>query len=269
MEASLDGHFHVAGIPEQFALLTDAHLVVEGRLVPVHKSVLALTSPVFSDLFLAAAQASYSQDAHANHVPMPGHTTSDICMVLKYLYQRAIRQSADTPSKDLWKSVEDARPIIQFVHKFNMQTILEECDTCLSDKAQEKEGKDIFKDTDTVLAWTVMAEECGLKALLATAELFMIKNHDPAFWQSPAFLTYNISSRCLLRMLRGAQVHMNDAIKLLAPENFQDAEWARSECLNCRQKVFCATCSQHPLAGYDPTICHHVDLPTLTSWQQL
>ncbi len=42
-----------------------------------------------------------------------------------------------------------------------------------------------FKDNDTAVTWAALAEECGLSTLLANAKLFMVKNADPEFWQSP------------------------------------------------------------------------------------
>ena len=179
MEArlALDDHLRLPGLPEQFSLLADAHLAAEGKLVPVHKTLLAVGSPIFSDLFVSATNRS----ADTDRFPMPGHTVADICTSLKFLYKRTTTEAKDTPSKGLWNSVEDARPIIQFAHKFNMQTILQECDTCLSQKA-ETDSTGIFRDDDSTVAWAALAEECGLKKLLANAELYMVKNVDPAFW---------------------------------------------------------------------------------------
>ncbi len=205
-QASLDQHLHCSRLPQQFALLADAHLVVEGQLLPIHKSLLAAGSPVFSDWFLSSAKADSSTDEDC--YPMPGHTVADICATLRFLYRRTATQAAETPSKDLWESVADARPITQFAHKFNMQTILQECDMCLSQKAGEADGKLIFRDNDTAVAWAALAEECGLSTLLASAELFMVMNADPEFWQSPVFATHKLSSSCLLRMLRAAQQNM-------------------------------------------------------------
>lgn len=55
------------------------------------------------------------------------------------------------------------------------------------------------------MAWAALAEDCGLKRLLAKAELFMVNNASPAFWQSPAFNEHKLSSSCMLRMLQAVQ----------------------------------------------------------------
>ncbi|KAL3150236.1 hypothetical protein ABBQ32_000094 [Trebouxia sp. C0010 RCD-2024] len=106
MEAILDEssdlfeHLQIPGLPEQYASLADAYLVADGgRLVPIHTCLLALLSPVFSDLCHAATR---STTGGLQRFPMPGHTVAGICKYLKFLYQRATTQAAETPSKDLW-----------------------------------------------------------------------------------------------------------------------------------------------------------------------
>lgn len=262
MQASLAQHLRCSSFPEQFALLADAHLVAEGQQIPVHKFLLALGSPVFSDWFLSAAQADSSTDTDC--YPMPGHTVADICASLKFLYQRTAVQSAETPSKDLWKSVADAEPIIRFAHKFDMQTILQECDTCLSQKAGEADGKGIFKDNDTAVAWAALAEECGLSTLLANAELFMVKNADPEFWQSPVFARHKLSSTCMLRMLRAAQQNMVSWSNNFVVANTPHATGAQQSCQRCQAcKLRCPRCNP----GNKPT-GSHASISTLISWQQ-
>ncbi len=264
MKASVEQHLHCSGLPKQSVLLADARLVVDGHQIPVHKSLLALASPMFSDWFLSSVPSDASADKDC--YPMPGHTVADICASLKFLYQRTAVQSAETPSKDLWKSVADARPIIQFAHKFDMQTILQECDTCLSQKAGEANGKLIFRDNDTAVAWAALAEECGLSTLLASAELFMVMNADPEFWQSPVFATHKLSSTCMLRMLRAAQQYMiswSATFAVRAPH----ADWEQSQCKTCYERVYCRRCCSSSYPDKQPS-ASHVSLSTLIDWQQ-
>ena len=144
-----------------------------------------------------------------------------------------------------------------------MQTILQECDTCSSQKAGEANGKLIFTDNDTAVAWAALAEECGLSTLLANTEQFMVKNADPKFWQSPVFATHKLSSTCLLCMLRAAQQNM-----ISWTNNFSTAPvprpWAESVCHGCRAaKVWCPRCN----SDNKPT-GSHASISTLISWQQ-
>ena len=208
LDTLLEDHMRLPGLPEQLARLIDAHLVVEGKHLPVHTGVLAVGSPVFTDLFTTAAEdrAFAANKVDSLCVPMTGHTTRDTCAALKFLYQRSM---TETPSKQLWKSVAAARPIIKFAHKFDMKGILKECDSCLSEKAQEagKLGVHMFSDNEAVIARAALAEECDLSNLLATAEVYMVKNLDPTFWQSESFAVHKLSQACFLRLLQGAQYH--------------------------------------------------------------
>ena len=268
MEAShkLDDHLRSPGLSEQFALMVDAHLVADGKLVSMHKSLLAAGSPVFSDLFLTATNSNNS--AGTDTFPMPGHTVADICTVLRFLYKRTATVATDIPSNSLWKSVEDARLILQFAHKFNMQTILQECDIFLSRKA-EADSEGIFKDNDSTVAWAELAEECGLNRTLASAELFMVKNADPTFWQSPAFNKHKLSSSCMLRMLQAAQLNMNSWSSKFICGIPQDKEWALATCRTCKHSVWCAMCASPNSwnSGKKPEGAH-VNLSTLLEWQQ-
>ncbi|KAA6422702.1 MAG: hypothetical protein FRX49_07237 [Trebouxia sp. A1-2] len=173
-------------------------------------------SPVFIDLFMTAADdraaAASANKADSLCVSMTGHTLRDTCAALKFLYQR----SMGSPSKQLWKSVAAARPIIKFAHKFDMKGILKECDNCLSEKAQEAGGHGVhmFSDNEAVIAWAALAEEFDLSNLLATAEVHMVKTLDPTFWQSKSFAAHKLSQACFLRLLQGAQYHAINSARI-------------------------------------------------------
>lgn len=206
---------HLAGLCKQFASQTDVCLLVEGQQIRVHSALLAVHSSVFADIFSTAqaenAAAMTSKDAKLC-VTMAGHTVSDTCSALEYLYQRSSSSLTNTPSKQLWQSINKGFPVITFAHKFDMKDILEECDTCLSEKAQEKQGKLIFSSTDVTIAWAALADDCGLKRLSSEVELFMLKCSDTKFWQSDSFAAYQLGQASLLRVLRAAQ-HERAALK--------------------------------------------------------
>lgn len=119
---------HLAGFSQQFAGQTDACLLVEGQLFCVHSALLAVGSTVFSDIFSTAQAESPAAVTNKDAklcVTMAGHTVSDTCTALEFLYQRSSLGLTDTPSKQLWQSVDKARPVINFAHKFDMKAILE------------------------------------------------------------------------------------------------------------------------------------------------
>lgn len=151
-----------------------------------------------------------------------------------------------------------------------MQTngILQECDICLSQKA-EANSEAVFKDNESTVAWAELAEECGLTRLLANAELFMVKHADPAFWHGPAFNTHKLNSSCMLRMLRAAQLNMSNWSSKFIPEapRAQAKEWELSKCDCCKRMVWCARCSQSSYPKNRPTSIYP-SLSALVSWQQ-
>ncbi len=107
-----------------------------------------------------------------------------------------------------------------------MKGILKECDTCLSEEAQEAEGHGVhmFNDNEAVIAWAALAEECDLSNLLAIAETYMVKKSDPTFWQSKSFAAHKLSQACFLRLLQGAQYHaINSARIHTAPQQTSNA----------------------------------------------
>lgn len=138
-------------------------------------------------------------------IPMTGHTFADVCIAVKFLYQRTISHWENSPCKNIWKDIDEARPILQFAHKFYMKSVLNDCDLCLSEKAQEQQGKTMFATTDAVRLWAALAEECNLTRLLAHAELSMVKNLTPMSWLSDNPATSQLSSACVFRVLQAAQ----------------------------------------------------------------
>lgn len=92
----LGDHLRSPGLSAQFALMVDAHLVADGKLVPIHKSLLAAGSPVFADLFLSATNSNNSEGTDT--FPMPEHTVADICAVPKFLYKRTATVATAHPA---------------------------------------------------------------------------------------------------------------------------------------------------------------------------
>ena len=206
-KASYDGHLHLPGITQQCASQTDAYLHLDADYVPVHSAVLTPQSPVFADMFNAAGgnQATAQRRRSKICIPMTSHTFADVCAAVKFLYQWTTTDWQNTPSRELWKDIDTTRPILQFAHKFDMKGVLKDCDVCLTEKAQEDQGKKLFCHTDAVILWAVLAEECKLTQLLSHAELFMAKTLTPPTWVCSNPATSQPSSACLFRALRAAQ----------------------------------------------------------------
>lgn len=277
VDVGLDTHLTVAGLSKQFVGQTDACLLVEGQQFQVHSQLLAVGSAVFANLFSTAQAENTAATINQLSVAMVGHTIPDTRMVLEFLYKRSIVGLTDTPSKQLWQSVDKARPIITFAHKFDMKGILEECDTCLSKKAQEQGGRLIFSSTDATFAWGALADSCSLQKLLSNVELFMLRCVDPMFWQSESSATHQLSQACLTRILRAAQK------ELAATKAHFECQWSRLEAQASRQRLpsrctcagpdytyphygFCIHCLKLPVI-VDVVARESVDSSTLLSWQ--
>ena len=124
---------HLEGMPGHFASQADACFVVEGKHFPIHTALLTISSPVLAEMLSCHLPES---DAECRCIPLPGETVQDFQKALSFLYKRAGSSSTKIPSADLWNSFEETSAILEFAHKFDMQNILEECDSYLSEAAQ-------------------------------------------------------------------------------------------------------------------------------------
>ena len=194
-------NMHLSGLSQQAASQTDAYLLVQGQKLRVHSAVLILISPVFSDFFSTARSQNLAAERSRDYelcVKMSAeHTVADLNAALAFIYQRSnLGCLSSAPSKQLWLSVDTARPIIKFVHKFNMTSILEEADHCLCKKARD-EG---FNSLESAIAWCSLAEDCSLKKLLSETELFLLNFNDTTLWQA----VHQLSQASQDRLFRAA-----------------------------------------------------------------
>ena len=233
---------HFEGMSEHFASQADACFVVEAKHFPLHTALLTVSSPVLAEILSCLVP---DPDAECCCIPLPGETVQDIQKALSFLYKRA-GSSCTTPSTDLWKSFQETSAILKFAHKFNMQNILEECDSYLSEAAQssksfgqppsapkkqttlsetdmsslkppkfafgiqpaEVKQTVIFADAYTALEWASLADQCQLATFLAHVELAMLVNEDCKFWCDNNLPLHQLSQACLARLLRGYQYTM-------------------------------------------------------------
>jgi len=145
-------------------------------------------------------------------VPLVDDTSSEISTVLGYFYRHCKFSTGLGPLQ--LKSPDDARALIKFAHKYNIEGLLPGCEAYLVDEVQKMSPQNewvLFKRNELVVAWTELAEQCGLKRFLAYCERFMIKDHDESFWHDPAVKADRLSHDCLLRVLRGQQVYRRKA----------------------------------------------------------
>ena len=203
---SMSAHLDAALIPEQAAQRTDATLEIEGTQLAVHTAILAAASPVFADLFATAEQSlANSQTPNAKVIiPMPGHTLPDVQAALVFIYQR-FGSGGHEACELLSQDFATATSVLEFAHKFDMTGISKGVDSYMAAKAnfvvvRKQQGiqapNPMFGSVAEAARWAILAESCGLRALLAHAELYMINNSEHLFSEGE-----NLSNACLLRIV--------------------------------------------------------------------
>lgn len=247
----VEAHLRLPGLPEQLASQTDAVLGGGDQCIPVHATVLAMVSPVFAALFKTKASEAAQSKQDKLCIPLLGDSIADVCFAVKYVYQRALCQIANAPGRQLWRSVDSARPIIKFAHKYNMQIILEECDACLSEKAQKVPGgvpvprlghtkfettpySEIFHSVESTIAWAVLAADCSLSHLLAESELFLASMvvTDLGFWHNHDGAVQSLSKESLLRVMGAAQLNA-PVLKDMCTSNPIHDDFPSRDCTFC------------------------------------
>ena len=179
--------------------MADALLVVEDKQLPVHKAILAASSPTFATLFTSCAATK--RDEGQLRVPLDDSLLA-VCATLKYLYHGCMKLRASK-----LQSFDDAYHVITFAHKYNMRGLLEECEADLVQQAMTPNK--FFGQAGSCVRWTLLAEKCAMSTLLAHCEQFMTQRTDEAFWSSPAEEATQLSSSSMLRMLKAASYHNN------------------------------------------------------------
>ena len=278
--ASYDSHLQLPGITEQCASQTDSYLHVDTDYVPVHSALLTVQSPVFADMFNSAGgnQATAQRRHNKICIPMTSHTFADVCAAVKFLYQWTTSDLQNTPSRELRRDIDTTRPILQFAHKFNMKSVLKDCDICLAEKAQEAQGKKLFCHTDAVILWAALAEECKLTVLLSHAELFMARTLTPTSWLCEGSPTSQLSTACMSRVLRAAQLYTTASKEVLAVQ--VNSLMQKTLGCYCRQgggigagsyisctTCSCLSCSRTRATKLAPAQAEYTSVEILQGWQ--
>ncbi len=201
---------YMQGLSDVYVGMADTVLVVEGAELPVHRDLLAANSDVFANLLISSLHHQ-PNDARLR-VPLIDDTSSEISTVLGYLYRHCKFSTGLGPLQ--LKTPDDARALIKFAHKYNIEGLLPGCEAYLIDEVQKLSPQNkwvLFKRNEIIVAWTELAEQCGLKRFLAYCEQFMIQDGDESFWHDPSVKSDRLSHGCLLRVLRGHQAYRKNS----------------------------------------------------------
>lgn len=199
---------------EAFASLADALLIVEGKKLPVHSTILAANSNVFAEMFVEATER-HPISKHLLEVPLPGDSLKDVSTALQYLYKGC---TVWLGGALVISGPDDAMSLAKFAHKYGIEPLLQACENSLvAAVGQISRGSRAFEQEslgtiELMARVTDLAETCGMKELLGHCEFFMITSGDKSLWAHPALLSDQVSRHSLLTMLRAfANLQVQDS----------------------------------------------------------
>lgn len=215
---------YLDGLPAAFADMADTILIVDSARLPVHRAILAANSDVFATLFISATAG---QSTPMLEVPLLDDAMWDVYTALIHLYKGCTVITASSPEIG---SVEEAKALVRFAHKYSIMSLIKASEDYLVELAQDdvtgalvmSADNCLFDTKEALVSCIVLAEACSLNRLLAHCELFMIRSKDMSLWYDSAVTSNKISNSCLLRMLRGAQIFMRTSEQYLTKERHRD-----------------------------------------------
>ena len=126
--------------------LSDVVLVVEDQKFHVHRSFLAVWSPVFEKMF-----TSEFKEKNNDEIPLPGKKASEIKQLLCMLYPS---------SEEIQVTKENCYFLLELADEYQIESIVEKCQSFMVFMVKEKME-------DDVLAMLIYGQEYQLKTLIS------------------------------------------------------------------------------------------------------
>ena len=126
---------------------SDVVLVVEGQKLHVHRSTLAIWSPVFDTMF-----TSDFKEKNSVEIPLPGKKANEMKLLLQIMYDTSWNRSIMTE--------ENCYFLLDLAHEYQIASIIQLCEDFLVSMVK---GKKTDKDVLTVL---LVGQKYELKTLL-------------------------------------------------------------------------------------------------------
>lgn len=116
-------------------LFSDVILVVQGKMFHVHRTTLAMWSPVFEKMF-----TSEFKEKALCEIPLPGKKASEIKELLLVIYPNK--------SGKAWKSItnENCYFLAKLAHEYQMNDIFQRCEDVLVKLVSRKSGNSFLDD---------------------------------------------------------------------------------------------------------------------------
>ena len=109
--------------------LSDVVLVVEDQKFHVHRSFLAVWSPVFEKMF-----TSEFKEKNKDEIPLPGKKASEIKQLLYMLYPS---------SEEIQVTKENCYFLLELAHEYRIEPIVKKCESFMAFMVKEKMEDDL------------------------------------------------------------------------------------------------------------------------------
>jgi len=158
----LDDSRNSTAAPSQFSVpwkFSDVVLVVENQRFQVHRSTLAMWSPVFEKMF-----TSEFKEKSLCEIPLPGKKASEIKELLLIIYP--------VTSEKAWKTVTDQNCyyLLKLADEYQMEDIPNRCEDILVDIVSKKPGNSFLDDLTFAQTYklhklhaTIVNKACALR----------------------------------------------------------------------------------------------------------
>lgn len=134
---------------------SDVILVVEGQKLHVHRSTLAIWSPVFDTMF-----TSDFKEKNSDEISLPGKKATEIKLLLQIMYSTSWNRSIITE--------ENCYFLLDLAHEYQIASIIQLCEYFLVSIVKRKRDKSVL----TVL---LVGQKYGLQTLLKAC-VFQARN---------------------------------------------------------------------------------------------
>ena len=174
-EANFGNFGYLREIPKQLVREVDSALIVEDKVLPVHRFVLITSSPVFSEILSSNCPDSGSTSSVVK-IPLIGTAEKVTKMALYFMYERYARNSGEEPCT----AVDVAEQLAEWGHKYDVQVVLNVADRSfvqwLNASDASSSQATVVGLASTVVKVTKLAETFDLTSTISHCQSWLINN---------------------------------------------------------------------------------------------
>lgn len=174
-EANFGNFGYLREIPKQLVREVDSALIVEDKVLPVHRFVLITSSPVFNEI-LASNPPDNGSSSSVVKIPLIGSAEQVTMMALYFMYERYARIKGEDPCA----AVDVAEQLAEFGHKYDIQVVLNVSDRSfvkwLNASDASSSQATIVGLASTIIKVTKLAENFDLNSTSSCCQAWLISN---------------------------------------------------------------------------------------------